>query len=48
MISTSEQIAVLLFGLSFYAFLLYLVSRRTVIFISFFLELRFLDWPWMG
>jgi hypothetical protein len=36
MISTSEQIAVLLFGLSFYAFLLYLVSRRPVIFISFF------------
>ena len=36
MISVSERIAVLLFGLSFFAFLLYLLNRRPVIFVSFF------------
>ncbi len=44
MISVSERIAVLLFGLSFFAFLLYLLNRRPVIFVSFFFIIFTLAW----
>ena len=44
MISTSEYIAVLLFGISFFAFLFYLLSRRPVIFLSFFFIIFTLAW----
>lgn len=44
MISTSEYIAVLLFGLSFLVFLYYLLSQRPVIFVSFFFIIFTLAW----
>lgn len=44
MISTSERIAVLLFGMSFLFFVYYLLSRRPVIFLSFFFIIFTLAW----
>ena len=44
MISTSEYIAVLLFGMSFFVFLFYLLSWRPVIFLSFFFIIFTLAW----
>ncbi|SDR81766.1 DUF6418 domain-containing protein [Bradyrhizobium canariense] len=44
MISTSERIADLLFGLSFFVFLFYLVNRRPVIFVGFFFIIFTLAW----
>lgn len=44
MISISECIAVLLFGTSFFIFLLYLLGRRPVIFVGFFFIIFTLAW----
>jgi hypothetical protein len=44
MISTSEYIAVLLFGVSFLVFLFYLFGRRPVIFVGFFFIIFTLGW----
>ena len=44
MISVSERIAVLLFGLSFLAFIVFLLDRRPVIFVSFFFIIFTLAW----
>jgi hypothetical protein len=44
MISVSERIAVLLYGLSFFVFLLYLLNRRPVIFVGFFFIIFTLAW----
>lgn len=44
MISFSERIAIVMFGLSFFAFLLYLLNRRPVIFLSFFFIIFTLAW----
>jgi hypothetical protein len=44
MISISERIAVVMFGVSFFAFLFYLLNRRPVIFLSFFFIIFTLAW----
>jgi Family of unknown function (DUF6418) len=44
MISVSERIAVVMSGLSFFAFLFYLLNRRPVIFLSFFFIIFTLAW----
>jgi hypothetical protein len=44
MISASERIAVLCFGLSFFTFLFYIFCRRPVIFVSFFFIIFTLAW----
>jgi hypothetical protein len=44
MISANERIAVLCFGLSFFTFVFYVLSRRPVIFISFFFIIFTLAW----
>jgi len=44
MISVSERIAILLFGLSFFALVLFLLNRRPVVFVSFFFIIFTLAW----
>jgi hypothetical protein len=44
MISLPERIAVVLFGLSFFAFLFYLLTRRPVVFVGFFFIIFTMAW----